>query len=216
MIQRCLIAALAFMGFACLACGAEAADRLRIAIQKTGTASWEIALIKERGLDKAADLDIETTELATTDAGKVALEGGAADMIARGLALGRARTRARRQAPVHALFERARRGDGAEGFAGPYARRSRRPVHRRRRRTDRQELAPARGRRRSARGSTSRRMRDRPTARRRSSRRSLPRARPRRRSNSGISAPISRGAVSAARSKWPMSRRRSARAGRWR
>jgi NitT/TauT family transport system substrate-binding protein len=81
MIQRCLIAALAFMGFACLACGADAADRLRIAIQKTGTASWEIALIKERGLDKAADLDIETTELASTDAGKVALEGGAADMI---------------------------------------------------------------------------------------------------------------------------------------
>jgi NitT/TauT family transport system substrate-binding protein len=81
MIQRCLIVALAFMGFACLACGADAADRLRIAIQKTGTASWEIALIKERGLDKAADLDIETTELASTDAGKVALEGGAADMI---------------------------------------------------------------------------------------------------------------------------------------
>ena len=81
MIQRCLIAALAFMGFACFACGAEAADRLRIAIQKTGTASWEIALIKERGLDKAADLDIETTELASTDAGKVALVGGAADMI---------------------------------------------------------------------------------------------------------------------------------------
>ena len=71
MIQRCLIVALAFMGFACLACGADAADRLRIAIQKTGTASWEIALIKERGLDKAADLDIETTELASTDAGKI-------------------------------------------------------------------------------------------------------------------------------------------------
>jgi NitT/TauT family transport system substrate-binding protein len=75
---RTLIAVLAFM--AC-ACGAEAADRLRIAIQKTGTASWEIALIKERGLDKAADLDIETTELASTDAGRVALVGGAADMV---------------------------------------------------------------------------------------------------------------------------------------
>ena len=134
----------------------------------------------------------------------------------RGLALGGARAGARRQAPVHALFERARRGDGAEGFAGPYARRSRRPVHRRRRRTDRQELAPACGRRRSAQGSTSPRTRGRPTARRRSSPRSLPRARPRPRSNSGISAPISRGAVSAARSKWPMSRRRSARAARWR
>jgi len=34
MVQRCLIAALAFMGFACLARGAEAADRLRIASRK--------------------------------------------------------------------------------------------------------------------------------------------------------------------------------------
>jgi NitT/TauT family transport system substrate-binding protein len=78
---KLILAALAFVASACLAPGAEAADRLRIAIQKTGTASWEIELIKARGLDKAADLDIETTELASTEAGKVALEGGAADMI---------------------------------------------------------------------------------------------------------------------------------------
>ena len=38
-------------------------------------------MIKARGLDKAANLDIETTELASTEAGKIALEGGAADMI---------------------------------------------------------------------------------------------------------------------------------------
>ena len=78
---RKLIAALAFVATAFLARGAEAADRLRLSIQKTGTASWEIAVIKARGLDKAADLDIETTELASTEAGKVALEGGAADMV---------------------------------------------------------------------------------------------------------------------------------------
>ena len=76
-----LLAALALAASACLVSGAEAADRLRIAIQKTGTASWEIEVIKARGLDKAANLEIETTELASTDAGKVALEGGAADMI---------------------------------------------------------------------------------------------------------------------------------------
>ena len=81
MIERRLIAALALCASACFAGGGEAADRLRIAIQKTGTASWEIALMKARGLDKAADLEIETTELASTDAGKIALEGGAADMI---------------------------------------------------------------------------------------------------------------------------------------
>src|SRR6201996_94469 len=81
MIMRMLLAAFALAASACLASGAAAADRLRIALQKTGTASWEIDLIKARGLDKAANLDIETTELASTEAGKIALEGGAADIV---------------------------------------------------------------------------------------------------------------------------------------
>ncbi len=37
--------------------------------------------MKAHGLDKAANLDIETTELASTEAGKIALEGGAVDMV---------------------------------------------------------------------------------------------------------------------------------------
>jgi NitT/TauT family transport system substrate-binding protein len=81
MIDRKLAAALVLIASACLASSAEAADRLRIAIQKTGTVAWEIALIKARGLDKAANLEIETTELASTEAGKIALEGGSADMV---------------------------------------------------------------------------------------------------------------------------------------
>jgi NitT/TauT family transport system substrate-binding protein len=81
MIKRLFIAILAVAVSAFLTSGAEAADRLRIAIQKTGTASWEIEVIKARGLDKAANLDIETTELASTEAGKIALEGGAVDMV---------------------------------------------------------------------------------------------------------------------------------------
>jgi hypothetical protein len=60
---------------------ARGADTIRIAIQKTGTVAWEIAAMKAFGLDKAADLDIETMELASTDAGKIALEGGSADVI---------------------------------------------------------------------------------------------------------------------------------------
>jgi len=80
MIKRILVAVLAFVASVSLGCGADAADKLRLAIQKTGTAAWEIELIKARGLDKAANLDIETIELASTDASKVALEGGAADM----------------------------------------------------------------------------------------------------------------------------------------
>jgi NitT/TauT family transport system substrate-binding protein len=81
MIKRVLIAALAFAAGGYLTSGAEAADRLRIAIQKTGTAAWELEVMKAHGLDKAANLDIETTELASTEAGKIALEGGAVDMI---------------------------------------------------------------------------------------------------------------------------------------
>jgi len=81
MIKPLFVAALAFALSACLALSAEAADRLRIALQKTGTASWEVELIKARGLDKAVGLDVETTELASTEAGKVALIGGAADMV---------------------------------------------------------------------------------------------------------------------------------------
>ena len=77
MIKRMLLVALAVAASVCLASGREAADRLRIAIQKTGTASWEIEVIKARGLDKAADLDIETTELASTEAGKIALMAAA-------------------------------------------------------------------------------------------------------------------------------------------
>ena len=80
MIKRMVIA-LAVAASVCMASGAEAADRLRIALQKTGTASWEMEVIKARGLDKAANLNIETIELASTEAGKIALMGGGADMV---------------------------------------------------------------------------------------------------------------------------------------
>ena len=66
-----------------LACSgrAEAADTLRIAAQKTGTFSWELSVIKDHGLDKQAGINLDVTELATTEAGKVAIMGGAADVI---------------------------------------------------------------------------------------------------------------------------------------
>ena len=133
MIKHMLIAALAFAASAYLASGAEAADRLRIAIQKTGTASWEIEVIKARGLDKAANLDIETTELASTEAGKIALQGGAVDMVvadwlwaARERALGDkllftpyssalGAVMAPKDSPVHAVADLAGRSIGVAG-----------------------------------------------------------------------------------------------------
>lgn len=85
MSRRLVVAAsLAGFAFASLAfssSAAQAADKLRLAIQTTGTFAWELAIARAYGLDKAADLDFETTELATTEAGKIALIGGGADII---------------------------------------------------------------------------------------------------------------------------------------
>ena len=65
----------------CIATAAPAADRIRIAAQKTGTLAWELDIIKAHGLDKNADLDIQVVELASTEAGKIALRSGSADLI---------------------------------------------------------------------------------------------------------------------------------------
>jgi NitT/TauT family transport system substrate-binding protein len=59
----------------------EAAEKLRLAIQKTGTFAWELEIIKARGLDRRAGLDLEVRELASPEAAKIALNGGAADLI---------------------------------------------------------------------------------------------------------------------------------------
>jgi NitT/TauT family transport system substrate-binding protein len=75
------LAALYFVLAGLLNCEAEAADKLRLALQKTGTFAWELAIIGERELDRKAGLDIEVTELASPEATKIALMGGAADMI---------------------------------------------------------------------------------------------------------------------------------------
>ena len=81
-LPRCLGRAVLYLMLAVLFnCEAEAADKLRLALQKTGTFGWELAIIHERGLDRKAGLDIEVTELASPEAAKIALMGGAADMI---------------------------------------------------------------------------------------------------------------------------------------
>jgi NitT/TauT family transport system substrate-binding protein len=64
-----------------LATPASAADVLRLALQKTGTASWEMAVIRAFSLDRAANLTLEVTELAAPEAGKIAVQGGSADII---------------------------------------------------------------------------------------------------------------------------------------
>src|SRR3977135_3252140 len=75
----CILLAAAFAA----ASGAppRARQTIRLAVQKTGTFAWELAVIRAHGLDKKADLAIEVSELASPEAGKIALRGGAADVI---------------------------------------------------------------------------------------------------------------------------------------
>ncbi|HKN29393.1 MAG TPA: ABC transporter substrate-binding protein [Roseiarcus sp.] len=127
---RALTAAAIFL---CLCDAAHAVDVVRVAVQKTGTVAWEIAAMKALGLDKAADLDVETTELASTESGKIALQGGEADIIvsdwlwvARERSLGDkllftpysnalGAVMAAKDSPVHSLADLAGRSIGVAG-----------------------------------------------------------------------------------------------------
>ena len=59
-------------------CGAET---IRVATQKTGTLAWELAVIRSHGLDKKANLTVDIIELASPEAGKIALRAGNADVM---------------------------------------------------------------------------------------------------------------------------------------
>jgi NitT/TauT family transport system substrate-binding protein len=60
---------------------AMAEDRIRLAVQRTGTLAWEIDVIRTHGLDRKLDIAIESIELASTEAGKIALKGGSTDLM---------------------------------------------------------------------------------------------------------------------------------------
>lgn len=78
---RVLLASLCGAALAVLA-GPDAANagRLRVGVQKSGTFGWELAVIRARGFDREAGLDIDVVDLASTEAGKVAMAGGAVDV----------------------------------------------------------------------------------------------------------------------------------------
>ncbi len=76
---RILLAAAVFAVAQAASC--YGAETIRLAVQKTGTFAWELAVIRAHDLDKQADLSIEVTELASPEAGKIALRAGNADMM---------------------------------------------------------------------------------------------------------------------------------------
>lgn len=57
------------------------APPIRIGVLAFGTLNWEITALRHEGLDKARGLNLETTTLASAEAGKIALQGGSVDMI---------------------------------------------------------------------------------------------------------------------------------------
>ncbi|WP_225672573.1 ABC transporter substrate-binding protein [Bradyrhizobium hereditatis] len=57
------------------------AGDLRVAVQKTGTFAWELAVIRAHSLDKQANLSVQVFELASPEAGKIALRSGNADIV---------------------------------------------------------------------------------------------------------------------------------------
>lgn len=80
--RRSIILQIAACGTVALAASrVRAADSFRIAAQKTGTLAWELAVVRSHELDRKHDLTLETTELASTEAGQIALMGDSADLI---------------------------------------------------------------------------------------------------------------------------------------
>jgi NitT/TauT family transport system substrate-binding protein len=77
-IGRLLLGMLLVALSASACCAAEA---VRVAVQKTGTFSWELAVIRAHQLDKQADIAIDAVELASPEAGKIALRAGNADIM---------------------------------------------------------------------------------------------------------------------------------------
>src|SRR6266478_8297491 len=73
-----LLATAAFAGVS--SAPSRAAESIRLAVQKTGTFAWELAVIRAHGLDRQANLAIQVNELASPEAGKIALRGGGADV----------------------------------------------------------------------------------------------------------------------------------------
>ena len=81
-MKRSHVLLLIAVAFASLSHAARCdADTVRVAVQKTGTFAWELAVARAHGLDTQANLSIQIVELASPEAGKIALRSGSVDII---------------------------------------------------------------------------------------------------------------------------------------
>jgi NitT/TauT family transport system substrate-binding protein len=74
-------AVIAGLGLAMATPARAAATVIRLAALKTGTFAWELDVIRNHDLDKAADLTIEAIEVASPQAAELALRADQADII---------------------------------------------------------------------------------------------------------------------------------------
>lgn len=81
MLRFCVVI-LFLAGLFSVEASAASVDTIRLAIQKTGTVNWELNVLRAHGLDKQGGFTLSTLELGSPEAGKIALRGGAADVIA--------------------------------------------------------------------------------------------------------------------------------------
>lgn len=85
MVRRRLLLAITslWLGWSMLFLNGETAlaGTVKIGVLKFGTVNWELDVIKQHGLDKAAGIDLSIVELANNQATAVALQAGEVDVI---------------------------------------------------------------------------------------------------------------------------------------
>lgn len=66
-----------------VSCNSFAAEKttIRIGVQASGTLEWELSALQDNPQIKSADFQVETQQFANAEAGKIALQSGAVDMI---------------------------------------------------------------------------------------------------------------------------------------
>lgn len=80
-IVRLLVSGLILLAGSAGAEEARAPNKLVLGLQESGTVQWEIAAMRDLGLDRAHGIEIEIRPLADSRAGQIALQAGAVDVI---------------------------------------------------------------------------------------------------------------------------------------